>query len=161
MTAGDYLPICKGGSWQINTTDTRWGGYAVAEVINPRKRKKIVADYVALGSYAAAARINGVAPNSVKRIVAAEPEIARLCAQKKEQDTQDVLAYMGRQSDLVCDIIGKGLSALADDDKLAAANPAQITTAIGTLIDKWTMVRDRQTQSGVQVDLGGAEDYSE
>nr|DAU36019.1 MAG TPA: hypothetical protein [Caudoviricetes sp.] len=26
MTAGDYLPICKGGSWQINTTDTRWGG---------------------------------------------------------------------------------------------------------------------------------------
>lgn len=161
MTAGDYLPICKGGSWQINTTDTRWGGYAVAEVINPRKRKKIVADYVALGSYAAAARINGVAPNSVKRIVAAEPEIARLCAQKKEQDTQDVLAYMGKQSDLVCDIIGKGLSALADDDKLAAANPAQITTAIGTLIDKWTMVRDRQTQSGVQVDLGGAEEYSE
>lgn len=161
MTAGDYLSICKGGGWQINTTDTRWGGYAVAEVINPRKRKKIVADYVALGSYAAAARINGVAPNSVKRIVAAEPEIARLCAQKKEQDTQDVLAYMGRQSDLVCDIIGKGLSALADDDKLAAANPAQITTAIGTLIDKWTMVRDRQTQSGVQVDLGGAEEYSE
>ena len=160
MTAGDYLPICKGGSWQINTTDTRWGGYAVAEVINPRKRKKIVADYVALGSYAAAARINGVAPNSVKRIVAAEPEIARLCAQKKEQDTQDVLAYMGKQSDLVCDIIGKGLTALADDDKLAAANPAQITTAIGTLIDKWTMVRDRQTQSGVQVDLGGAEEYS-
>lgn len=160
MTAGDYLPICKGGSWQINTTDTRWGGYAVAEVINPRKRKKIVADYVALGSYAAAARINGVAPNSVKRIVAAEPEIARLCAQKKEQDTQDVLAYMGQQSDLVCDIIGKGLSALADDDKLAAANPAQITTAIGTLIDKWTMVRDRQTQSGVQVDLGDAEEYS-
>ncbi len=132
----------------------------MAEVINPRKRKKIVADYVALGSYAAAARINGVAPNSVKRIVAAEPEIARLCAQKKEQDTQDVLAYMGQQSDLVCEIIGKGLSALADDDKLAAANPAQITTAIGTLIDKWTMVRDRQTQSGVQVDLGGAEDYS-
>ncbi len=160
MTAGDYLPICKGGSWQINTTDTRWGGYAVAEVINPRKRKKIVADYVALGSYAAAARINGVAPNSVKRIVAAEPEIARLCAQKKEQDTQDVLAYMGKQSDLVCDIIGKGLTALAADDKLAAANPAQITTAIGTLIDKWTMVRDRQTQSGVQVDLGGAEEYS-
>lgn len=160
MTAGDYLPICKGGSWQINTTDTRWGGYAVAEVINPRKRKKIVADYVALGSYAAAARINGVAPNSVKRIVAAEPEIARLCAQKKEQDTQDVLAYMGKQSDLVCDIIGKGLTALADDDKLAAANPAQITTAIGTLIDKWTMVRDRQTQSGVQVDLGDAEEYS-
>lgn len=136
------------------------GGYVVADVINPRKRKKIVADYVTLGSYAAAARINGVAPNSVKRIVAAEPEIARLCAQKKEQDTQDVLAYMGQQSDLVCDIIGKGLSALADDDKLAAANPAQITTAIGTLIDKWTMVRDRQTQSGVQVDLGGAEEYS-
>ena len=90
-----------------------------------------------------------------------QPEIARLCAQKKEQDTQDVLAYMGKQSDLVCDIIGKGLTALAADDKLAAANPAQITTAIGTLIDKWTMVRDRQTQSGVQVDLGGAEEYSE
>ena len=135
MTAGDYLLIKLGWGLADQYNRHTMGGYVVADVINPRKRKKIVADYVTLGSYAAAARINGVAPNSV-------------------------LAYMGKQSDLVCDIIGKGLTALADDDKLAAANPAQITTAIGTLIDKWTMVRDRQTQSGVQVNLGDAEEYS-
>ena len=78
MTAGDYLLIKLGWGLADQYNRHTMGGYVVADVINPRKRKKIVADYVTLGSYAAAARINGVAPNSVKRIVAAEPEIARL-----------------------------------------------------------------------------------
>ena len=49
----------------------------------------------------------------------------------------DILAYMESQKGLVCEIIGKGLNALNDPDKLKEATPAQITTALGTLIDKW------------------------
>ena len=50
------------------------------------------------------------------------------------------MAYMEKQRGLVCEIIGKGLEALNTPEKLAEATPAQITTAIGTLIDKWTAI---------------------
>lgn len=39
----------------------------------------------------------------------------------------------------MCEILGKGLEALNSPDKLAKATPAQITTALGTLIDKWAL----------------------
>ena len=50
----------------------------------------------------------------------------------------EILDYMEKKRSIVCEIIGKGLEALNDPAKLAEASPAQITTALGTLIDKWT-----------------------
>ena len=44
---------------------------------------------------------------------------------------------MEAQRGMVCEIISKGLQAL---NELADASPAQITTAIGTLIDKWAAI---------------------
>ena len=41
---------------------------------------------------------------------------------------------------MVCEIISKGLQALNEPGKLADASPAQITTAIGTLIDTWAAI---------------------
>ena len=49
---------------------------------------------------------------------------------------------------IVCEIIDKGLTVLNDPKKLAAATPSQITTALGTLIDKWT--DNKQTNSDRQ-----------
>ena len=60
------------------------------------------------------------------------------CKEKREENTADILVYMESQKGLVCEIIGKGLAALNDPEKLAEATPAQITTALGTLIDKFT-----------------------
>ena len=67
-------------------------------------------------------------------------DIAEKLTQKKEENTADVLAYMDAHKDLVCSFIGKGLEMLNDPDKLASANLSQITTAMGTLIDKWAMI---------------------
>lgn len=106
------------------------------------QKKKILADYVQLGSYNAVAKINSCCPNTVKKLVLANTEIAEQCKQKKEQNTADILAYMDSQREMVCQIIGKGLAALNDDEKLASATPAQITTALGTLIDKWTLAQE-------------------
>ncbi len=47
---------------------------------------------------------------------------------------------MEAQRGMVCEIISKGLQALNEPGKLADASPAQITTAIGTLIDKWAAI---------------------
>lgn len=112
----------------------------MAARLTDRQKKKIMADYVQLGSYNAAAKANGCSLNTVKKIVQSNAEIAELCKQKKEENTADVLAYMDSKKDLVCQIIGKGLDALNDPEKLKMANPTQITTALGTLIDKWAMI---------------------
>ena len=67
-------------------------------------------------------------------------EIEEKLEQKKEQNTVDILAYMERQKGIVCEILEKGLAALNSPEKLAEASPSQITTALGTLIDKWAMI---------------------
>lgn len=112
----------------------------MAARLTDKRKKKIVADYLELGSYNAAAKLNGVANHTVKRIVLENPEISDKIKQKKAENTADVLAYMESKRGIVCEIIDKGLAALNDPEKLAAATPAQITTALGTLIDKWSAV---------------------
>lgn len=113
----------------------------MAARLTDKRKKKIVADYVQLGSYNAVAKLNGVSATTVKNIITSQNvDFVEKCEQKKEENTADILAYMESQKSLVCEIIGKGLAALNDPEKLAAANPTQITTALGTLIDKWVMV---------------------
>lgn len=105
-----------------------------------KQKKKIVADYLNNQSYRATARMNGVNPSTVRRIVENSADFAQKAAQKKKEDEEDVLAYMEKQRGLVCNIIGLGLSALNDPAKLAESSPSQITTMIGTLIDKWSLI---------------------
>ena len=112
----------------------------MAARLTDKQKKKIIADYVQLESYNAVAKKNGVSKDTVKRIVQSCEDIAQKTQQKKEENTADILAYMESQKQIVCEIIGKGLMALNDPEKLANANPSQITTALGTLIDKWVMV---------------------
>lgn len=112
----------------------------MAARLTDRQKKKIIADYVELQSYNAVAKKNNVTHQTVKRVVSASPEFAKIAQQKKEENTADVLAYMDEHKDLVCSFIGKGLEMLNDPEKLAAANLSQITTAMGTLIDKWAMI---------------------
>ena len=109
----------------------------MANRLTDRQRKKIVADYLELGSYNAVAKIHGVSRQTVKNIVTSDTEIGHKLQQKKAENTADILAYMESQRGLVCEIIGKGLAVLNDEEKLREATPAQITTALGTLIDKW------------------------
>ena len=112
----------------------------MAARLTDKQKKKIVADYLELGSYRATAKKNNVADGTVKRIVLECGDFERKIAQKKEENTADILAYMESKRGVVCEIIEKGLVALNSPDKLAEATPAQITTALGTLIDKWSTV---------------------
>ena len=115
----------------------------MAARLTDRQKKKILADYVQTSNYCATAKINCVSATTVKNIVLANADIVEKCEQKKEENTADVLAYMESQRDVVCQIIGKGLAVLNDPEKLSEATPSQITTAIGTLIDKWTLLQEK------------------
>ena len=112
----------------------------MAARLTDKQKKKIIADYVQLGSYNAVAKKHNVADSTVKRIVLSDTEMQKKAEQKKEENSADILAYMESKKDVVCEIIGIGLDVLRDPEKLATANPTQITTALGTLIDKWVMV---------------------
>lgn len=129
----------------------------MAARLTDKQKKKIIADYVELGSYNATAKRNGVSNHTVKRVVLEVPEMSEKIQQKKEENTADILAYMESQRGVVCEIIGKGLTALNDPEKLKEATPAQITTALGTLIDKWASISggpaDRVKEDGLSQSL--------
>lgn len=131
------------------------GGEGMAKKqLSTRKKNQIIADYVRTESYSATARLHGVSPNTVKRLVATRPEVAEMCEAKKRADAREVAQYMDQQKEMVCRIIGNGLQELAKPEKLQGASPRDITTALGTLIDKWTMITAlRQDKDAVQVEL--------
>lgn len=115
----------------------------MAAKLTDKQKKKIIADYVELGSYNAVAKKHKVSATTVKRAVEADKESVKKCELKKAENTKSILDHMESQRDVVNEIISKGLDALNDPQKLAKANPAQITTALGTLIDKFTPVDHR------------------
>ena len=114
----------------------------MAARLTDRQKKKIVADYLELGSYNATAKANGVSKDSVRRIVLDSEDFAQKAKQKKDENTADILAYMESQRETVCKIIDNGLKELQKPDKFNRATPIQITTAMGTLIDKWAALQD-------------------
>ncbi len=109
----------------------------MAARLTDKQKKKIIADYVEIGSYNAVAKKHGVSDTTVKRIVSTDSEMLEKVERKKEENTTDIIDYLESKKNIVCEIIGKGLDVLNNPEKLAGANPAQITTALGTLIDKF------------------------
>lgn len=125
----------------------------MAARLTDRQRKKIIADYLDLGSYNAVAKLHGVSRQTVKNVATSDPEIGHKLQQKKEENAADILAYMESKRGIVCEILGKGLEALNDPEKLKEATPVQITTAMGTLIDKWTAISGGPADTAKEDDL--------
>lgn len=118
----------------------------MAARLTDKQKKKIIADYVQLGSYNAVAKIHGVAATTVRKIVLADPESTEKLNKKKEENTESILAHMESKRGIVNEIITKGLDVLNGPEKLAEATPSQITTALGTLIDKFVPVDKRNSE---------------
>lgn len=110
----------------------------MAARLTDKQKKKIIADYVQLGSYNATAKANGVSLNTVKKIVQGNADIAEMCNQKKEQNTADILEYMDNQRKDVCEVLGVCMSELKKPDRYAKTQPQQIATTMAILIDKYT-----------------------
>lgn len=112
--------------------------------LTDKQKKKIIADYVQLQNYTKTAKLNDVAESTVRKIVKNNPDCANQCDIKKEQNTQDMLSYMDSKKERVQEIIDVYLGVLTDPEKMEGATLQQITTALGTLIDKWTVIDDRK-----------------
>jgi transposase-like protein len=109
----------------------------VARHFTDKERKKIIADYIECGSYSAVAKKYKVAASTIKRICDGDPQTQKNATIQKQRNTMDVLAYMESKKDLACEFIGKALTAMANDEKLAGANVNQIANALKTIAELW------------------------
>ena len=116
----------------------------MAARLTDMQKKQIVADYVEIGSYNAVAKMHGVSKDTVRRAVEECAEIAQKAQQKKEQNTQDMLAFMDSRKELAQEVVDTLLSALMDPVKIEAASLNQIATSLGIVVDKFT----KNTASG-------------
>ena len=122
----------------------------MAARLTDRQKKKIVADYLETESYNATAKKNGVCGQTVRRVIEESQGITENLKRKKEENTADIPAYMDSRRKQVCDIIEVGLAVLPE--KIQTAKTAsEVTTAIGTLIDKWALVKSEGEEGKVQV----------
>lgn len=130
--------------------------------IEQERRMKILADYTLEGSYRAAARKNGVSPDTVRRIVRENPEMVKVADTQKNARARDLMSYMQGKADTVCDIIDNGLGVLSDPERMKEAKLRDIATMMAILIDKWSMINAMcQDKAPVQVELAPElEDYA-
>lgn len=110
----------------------------MAAHLTDKQKKKIIADYVQIGSYNAVSKIHGVSATTVKNIVLKSADIVEKCEQKKEENTADILEYMEKQKSDVCEVLNLCLSELKKTEKYTDTRPQQIATTMAILIDKYT-----------------------
>ena len=116
--------------------------------LTDRQKKEIIAAYVECKNYSAVAKEYGVSRPTVKKLVESDPETAKLLDDKNEQNVRDILAHMDSKREKVCQFIDKYLDLLMDDEKLANATVNQLSTAFGTVIDKFTKIKGEGEQDG-------------
>lgn len=124
----------------------------MAKRLTDKQRKRIVADYVELGSFNAVAKKHKVAASTVKRLCEKMPDMQQKAKHKKEQNTADILTHMESRKEEVNKVIDRYLAALLDEERIARATPAQLTTAMGTLIDKFTAIRPMTGENAAEDD---------
>lgn len=99
------------------------------------QKKQIVADYSATGSYRTTAKHFGVSDQTVRRVCCSESEISQKVAQKKEQNTLDMLSFMESRKNKAQKVIDHCLDILPE--KLEEASASQVATVMGIVTDKF------------------------
>lgn len=119
----------------------------MAKRLTDKERKQVIADYVDTGNYSEAARRNGIAESTARRIVGKDKETARKAEQKKDQNTVEILEALGEQTPKVIAFCEASLDRLLEVLPYAK-NVRDIATAVGIMIDKYTGIAPKNTEGG-------------
>ena len=106
--------------------------------LSDRQHKAMIARYAETQNYRQVAREFGVSEATVRNHCKGDAQTSQLCAQKKEENTQDILSFMESRKGKVFDILDKILEGLNDDDKIKRTGLQALATAYGIVIDKVT-----------------------
>lgn len=110
----------------------------MAARLTDKQKKKIIADYVELGSYNAVAKRHGISHKTVARVVNGDGETTKKAQAKKDKNTLDMLAFMESRKKKTQDTLDILLAAMSDPEKVAKASLVQLGTVYGILVDKAT-----------------------
>ena len=114
----------------------------MAAHLTDRQKKRIIADYVEVGSYSAVAKKHNVSKDTVRRVVSGDAKTVQKAQRKKEQNTVEMLEYMDSRKEKAQQVLDLYLDALMSREKLATASLNQVATAFGILVDKFTKAAD-------------------
>lgn len=106
--------------------------------LSDKQRKKIIAEYVEGSTMRALASKYKVSTTTIQRVLKSDESMSQKVAQKKEENTESILAFMDSKKNDVCDLIENLLKAMNDPQKIAATPLSQLATAMGIVIDKYT-----------------------
>lgn len=109
----------------------------MAARLTDKQKKEIIADYVESGSYRATAKKFGVSAMTVRSVCTDNPKTVQKCAQKREQNTAEILDYMDSRKEQAKMVLDAYIKALKDPGKIEAAKLSEIATAMGIVIDKF------------------------
>lgn len=110
----------------------------MAKRLTDRQKKKVIADYASCENYAEVSRKHGISRDTVKRVVQGDPQSAVIATQKREQNTLDMLAYLDSKQSEAQLFIDVCMAEMLTPGRLKNARVSEITTAMGTVIDKFT-----------------------
>lgn len=122
----------------------------MAPRLTDRQKKRIISDYVNIGSYNTVGKMHGISATTVKNVVLKNSETVGLCEQKKKQNTMDMLEFLETRKQKTQDIIDQLLDCMPD--KIPRASLVQIVTAYGVLVDKSALLSENDKKDeGVKV----------
>ena len=106
--------------------------------LTDRQKKQMIVDRTEGMTFRDIGKKYGVSDTSVRRVCNSNPEMSRMVADKKEQNTLDMLAYMEGQKPKIQSLLANIVEALNDPEKLKRANVRDLATAYGIIYDKIT-----------------------
>lgn len=122
----------------------------MAPRLTDKQKKRIISDYVNIGSYNTVGKMHGISATTVKNVVLKNSETVELCEQKKKQNTMDMLEFLETRKQKTQDIIDQLLDCMPN--KIPRASLVQIVTAYGVLVDKSTLLSGNDKKDeGVKV----------
>lgn len=121
----------------------------VRKKLTDKKKKLIIADYIECGNYSEVSDTLCFLATTVRKLVKSDKTSSEKIEQKKEENTQDVLAYMDSLKDRKKTIVDKLLRAIEDkaDNLDNFTNIKDVASAYGIIIDKELKLREIKNQT--------------
>ena len=140
----DY--IGTGGGADSYKFDFRWWRVVAYVHLTDAQRKAIIADRVNGMTFRAIAKKHKTSATTVQRILNGNPETVQRVAEKKEQNTIDMFAFMDSQKGKVQEVLENIVIAMNNPEKLAKTSPRDLATAYGILVDKYCMISPKDSE---------------
>ena len=121
--------------------------------LTDKQHKQIIARYAECNNLSMVAREFGVSITTIKRHITKDPQALEMVNQKKEQNTQDVFAFLDSRKDMFMKAVDVCFQVISDPERYNRTSPQAAATTMGILIDKYTTLAQITQQNGAGNEL--------